>query len=94
MRPELILTQRPELRLQLSPQLIQRIEILQLSAADLLDMIENEALTNEALVAEKPPESVPQPKTSEQAEKSDQAAAEANPEDSEPRVDLDYWNEV
>jgi RNA polymerase sigma-54 factor len=93
-RPELILTQRPELRLQLSPQLIQRIEILQLNAADLLDMIENEALTNEALVAEKPPETLPQPKTPEQIEKKDQAEAEGGPEDSEPRADLDYWNEI
>ncbi len=94
MRPELILTQRPELRLQLSPQLIQRIEILQLNAADLLDLIENEALTNEALVAEKPPETLPQPKPPEQLEKTDQAEAEAGPTDSEPRLDLDYWNEI
>ena len=94
MRPELILTQRPELRLQLSPQLIQRIEILQLSAADLVDLIEDEALTNEALVVEKPPETQLQPPPVEQVEKADQAEAEAGPADSEPRVDLDHWNDV
>jgi RNA polymerase sigma-54 factor len=93
-RPELILTQRPELRLQLSPQLIQRIEILQLSAADLLDMVENEALSNEALVAEKPASTQPQATPTEQVEKADQAEAEAGPTDSEPRVELDYWNEI
>jgi RNA polymerase sigma-54 factor len=85
---------RPELKLQLSPQLIQRIEILQLNSADLLDMVENEALSNDALVAEKPAETLPQPQRPEQVEKKDEAAAEANPEDSESRVDLDYWNEV
>jgi RNA polymerase sigma-54 factor len=93
-RPELILAQRPELRLQLSPQLIQRIEILQLSAADLLDMIEEEALTNDALIAKKAPETLPQPAPPEQVERKDQTEAEAGPEDSEPRADLDWWNEV
>lgn len=94
MRPELILSQRPELRLQLSPQLIQRIEILQLGAADLLDLVENEALTNEALVAERPAETQPQPERPEAVERREEAAAEANPDDSEARVDLDWWNEA
>ena len=52
MRPDLILSQRPELRLQLSPQLIQRIEILQLGAADLQELIETELLSNEVLDAD------------------------------------------
>ncbi len=93
MRPELILSQRPELRLQLSPQLIQRIEILQLNAADLLELVENEALTNEALLAEKPPETQPQADRPEAVEKKSEAEAEAGPEDSDARVDLDWWNE-
>ena len=94
MRPELILSQRPELRLQLSPQLIQRIEILQLNAADLLELMENEALTNDALLAVKPPDPSLQAERPEQFEKKDEAAAEANPEDSEARAELDWWNET
>ncbi len=94
MRPELILSQRPELRLQLSPQLIQRIEILQLNAADLLELVENEALTNEALIAEKPASSQPPEESPEAAARKDEAAAEGNPDDSEARVDLDYWNDA
>jgi RNA polymerase sigma-54 factor len=93
-RPELILSQRPELRLQLSPQLIQRIEILQLNAADLLELMENEALTNDALLAVKPPDPSLQAERPEQVEKKDEAAAEANPEDSEARAELDWWNET
>ncbi len=94
MRPELILSQRPELRLQLSPQLIQRIEILQLNAADLLELMENEALTNDALLAVKPPDPSLQAERPEQFEKKDEAAAEANPEDSEARAELDWWTET
>ncbi|MSR45969.1 MAG: RNA polymerase sigma-54 factor [Planctomycetes bacterium] len=94
MRPQLILSQRPELRLQLSPQLIQRIEILQLNAADLLDLMENEALTNDALLAVKPPDPSLQPERPETIDKREEAAAEANPDDSEARADLDYWNET
>jgi RNA polymerase sigma-54 factor len=93
-RPELILSQRPELRLQLSPQLIQRIEILQLNAADLLELMENEALTNDALLAVKPPEPQLEAPRPEALEKKDEAAAEANPEDSEPRLELDWWNDA
>jgi len=95
MRPELILTQRPELRLQLSPQLIQRIEILQLSAADLQDLIESELVSNEVLTAQPAPTAVEDKgKSSIQEAESDQAEAENGPQDSESRLDLDYWNEV
>jgi RNA polymerase sigma-54 factor len=93
-RPELILTQRPELRLQLSPQLIQRIEILQLGAQDLEDLVENELASNDALVAEKPVPKELEEKPPEQVAKQDEQAAEANPETSEPRVELDYWNDT
>jgi RNA polymerase sigma-54 factor len=93
-RLELHLTQRPELRLQLSPQLIQRIEILQLGAQDLEDMVENELASNDALVAEKPPAKELEPKAPEVEQKQDEAAAEANPENSDARVELDYWNDT
>jgi RNA polymerase sigma-54 factor len=93
-RPELILTQRPELRLQLSPQLIQRIEILQLGAQDLEDLVENELASNEALIAEKPTPKELEPAAPEVAQKQDEAAAEANPVDSEPRVELDFWDDT
>jgi len=93
-RLELHLTQRPELRLQLSPQLIQRIEILQLGAQDLEDMVENELANNDALVAEKQTPKELEPKAPEAEQKQDESAAEANPESSEPRVELDYWNDT
>jgi len=93
-RPELILTQRPELRLQLSPQLIQRIEILQLGAQDLEDLVENELASNEALIAEKPIPKELEPPAPEVDQKRDEAAAEANPVDSEPRVELDVWDDT
>ena len=94
MRPELILSQRPELRLQLSPQLIQRIEILQLGATDLQELVENELLSNELLVA--------QPSTNKDKDvgresqdevKRDEVAAENGPTDSESRINLDSWSE-
>ena len=94
MRLELHLTQRPELRLQLSPQLIQRIEILQLGAQDLEDMVENELANNDALVAEKPTPKELEPKSPEAEQRQDESAAEANPENSEARVELDYWNDT
>src|SRR5262249_10304414 len=93
-RLELHLTQRPELRLQLSPQLIQRIEILQLGAQDLEDMVENELASNEALVAEKPTPKELEPQPAEVGQKQDESAAEANPADSEPRVELEVWDDT
>lgn len=42
-------TARPELQLRLSPQMLQRIEVLQLPALDLTEMIEQELQENEAL---------------------------------------------
>ena len=93
MRQELILSQRPELRLQLSPQLIQRIEILQLGAADLQELIETELLSNEVLKAEPVPTSTGDTGKSEQVlQAGDQADAENGPTDSESRIDLDQWS--
>ncbi|HZM00401.1 MAG TPA: RNA polymerase factor sigma-54 [Planctomycetota bacterium] len=42
-------TARPELQLRLSPQMLQRIEVLQLPALDLTELIEQELQENEAL---------------------------------------------
>jgi len=54
MKLELQQSLRPELRLKMSPQLIQRIEILQLSALDLKEMIQTELMENEVLEIEEP----------------------------------------
>jgi RNA polymerase sigma-54 factor len=56
MRLDLSLQQRPELQLRLAPQIIQSIEILQLPALDLKDMIEEELLENETLEIRDGPE--------------------------------------
>ena len=52
MRLELQLSQRPEMQLRLSPQLIQRIEILQLPAQELIELIQQESAENEILEVE------------------------------------------
>ncbi len=49
MRLDLSLSQRPELQLKLSPQLIQRIEILQLPSQELIELIQQELSENESL---------------------------------------------
>lgn len=54
MRLDLSLSQRPELQLRLSPQLIQRIEILQLPAQELMELIQRESAENETLEVEQP----------------------------------------
>ncbi|MCU0724558.1 MAG: hypothetical protein MUE73_02025, partial [Planctomycetes bacterium] len=56
MRLDMSLQQRPELQLRLAPQIIQSIEILQLPALDLKDMIEEELLENETLEVRDAPE--------------------------------------
>jgi RNA polymerase sigma-54 factor len=56
MRLELQQNLRPELRLKMSPQLIQRIEILQLSSLDLKEMIQKELMENEVLEVDEPVE--------------------------------------
>ena len=56
MKLELQQSLRPELRLKMSPQLIQRIEILQLSSLDLKEMIQKELMENEVLEIEEPVE--------------------------------------
>ena len=61
MRLELGLAQKLGLQLKLAPQIIQSIEILQLPAMDLRELIENELQENEALeVVEPAPESYEQ----------------------------------
>lgn len=57
MKLEMSLHQRQELQLKISPQIIQRIEILQLPSLDLKELIEKELLENEILeVQEASPE--------------------------------------
>ncbi len=56
MKLELQQSLRPELRLKMSPLLIQRIEILQLSSLDLKEMIQQELMENEVLEIEEPVE--------------------------------------
>ena len=52
---------RPELGLRLSPQILQRIEVLQLPALDLLSLVEQELQENEALELERDLDEPPQP---------------------------------
>ncbi len=52
MRLDLSLSQRPEMQLRLSPQLIQRIEILQLPAHELIELIQQECAENETIEVE------------------------------------------
>ncbi len=59
MRLDLSLSQRPEMQLRLSPQLIQRIEILQLPANELIDLIQQEVAENETIEAEPPKAQAP-----------------------------------
>jgi RNA polymerase sigma-54 factor len=54
MRLDLSLSQRPEMQLRLSPQLIQRIEILQLPSHELIELIRQECAENETLEVEAP----------------------------------------
>ena len=90
MRQEILLHQRPELRLQLSPQLIQRIEILQLGAEELEETMENEVLSNELLRAEQPPAQTQDAgEAAHQQQVADGVAAENGPVDSEARTSLD-----
>ena len=49
MKLGLNLSQRPDLQLRLSPQILQRIEVLQLQALDLVQLIEQELQVNETL---------------------------------------------
>ncbi len=93
MRPELILSQRPELRLQLSPQLIQRIEILQLGAADLEDLVENELLSNELLEA-KPSIRERSFESQLKDQKADEEAAENGAVESDSRARLDRFTQT
>lgn len=51
----LSLTQRPEMQLRLSPQLIQRIEILQLPSQELLELVRQECSENETLEVDASP---------------------------------------
>jgi RNA polymerase sigma-54 factor len=62
MRLDVSLQQRLSQQLRLAPQIIQSIEILQLPAMDLKELIENELQENEMLeVEEAPPEGLPAP---------------------------------
>lgn len=56
MKLELVQNLRQELQLRMSPQLIQRIEILQLAAMDLKELIEKELMENEVLELSEPVE--------------------------------------
>src|SRR5436190_18816488 len=62
MRLDVSLQQRLSQQLRLAPQIIQSIEILQLPAMDLKELIENELQENEMLeVAEAPKDGLPAP---------------------------------
>jgi len=61
MRLDLNLSQRPEMQLRLSPQLIQRIEILQLPAQELIELIRQECAENETIEVEPPKVDAPSP---------------------------------
>ena len=81
MRLELQLSQRPEMQLRLSPQLIQRIEILQLPAQELIELIEQESAENELLEVEQArsdlgPQQNGSEKVAGEAELSDQVGAD------------------
>ncbi|MFO0981627.1 MAG: RNA polymerase factor sigma-54 [Planctomycetota bacterium] len=89
MRLDLSLSQRPELRLQLSPQLIQRIEILQLPTLDLQELISQELLENEAIELKEPAAAAAEPpKEGEQAAQTQ--AQEGFDEEDVPGLD---WRE-
>ena len=66
---------RPDLQLRLSPQLLQRIEVLQLAGPDLAQMIEqelqeNDALEQDSIDAERLDESEAEPTEAERLEAS------------------------
>lgn len=61
MRLDLSLSQRPEMQLRLSPQLIQRIEILQLPTPELMELVQQECSDNDVLDVDVPRVDTPEP---------------------------------
>jgi RNA polymerase sigma-54 factor len=76
---DLNLTQRPELRMKLAPQIIQSIEILQLCTLELQQRIQAELLENPVLEIEEPP-----------AEEDEETAAEETPREERADSDADF----
>ncbi|MBI4881577.1 MAG: RNA polymerase factor sigma-54 [Planctomycetes bacterium] len=76
MKLELSLSQRPEMQLRLSPQLIQRIEILQLPAQELVELIQQECAENETIEVEPPRSEAPAPANGSESESGETELAE------------------
>jgi RNA polymerase sigma-54 factor len=77
---------RADLQLRLSPQMLQRIEILQLPALDLAHLIEQELQENEALELSQDEADGPDADGAE-AEAAEEAGQDADTDDWEPRVE-------
>jgi len=90
MKLDLIQNLRQELQLRMSPQLIQRIEILQLSSLDLLDTVQKELMENEVLTIKEPVEDPPLEKKKDKELPDDDAEFE---QDLERLSKLAEWNE-
>lgn len=79
MRMEIVLSQRPELRMKLAPQIIQSIEILQLATLELQQRLKTELLENPVLEMEEPA-----------LEEEEDALAEDGPRDERAKSDAEY----
>lgn len=90
MKLELLQNLRQELQLRMSPQLIQRIEILQLSSLDLLETVQKELMENEVLKIEEPVEDRTLEKKKEKELDDEDAEFE---QDLERLSKLAEWNE-
>ena len=79
MRMEIVLTQRPELRMRLAPQIIQSIEILQLCTLELQQRLQQELLENPVLeMAELVDEDEEQQIAADEAPKEERADSDAD----------------
>jgi len=92
------LNQRMDLQLRLAPQIIQSIELLQLPAMDLLDMIETELDTNEFLEKvsdERTADDKPAVETATESADTEPAEAEADLKDDELEryEQMDIWDD-
>ncbi len=79
MRMEVVLSQRPELRMKLAPQIIQSIEILQLATLERQQRLKTELLENPVLEMEEPA-----------LEEEEEALAEEGPRDERAKSDAEY----
>jgi len=92
MKLEMSLHQKQELQLKISPQIIQRIEILQLPSMDLKELIQKELMENEILeVKETEPGETEEKQTEEKP--SPKEEVEADESGFEKLENIDDWNE-